>query len=382
VATLASLALRCYDSSMRCASCGYKNDLGATTCQLCSHKLGEAPRTGFMLGSGPDPNAGNVGGATATRRFGSNVERHYVVPSVGDYIKLEPAFTYLIGRDESCRIRIGSPHVSRKHAEIHFEGTPPKAIVKDLGSQNGTRVNAQALPKEGTRELKDRDEIEVGGNKFLYCRLNPGESEKLLRGDVGETTVVGGGEDSDPNAATIDEESADLRGNVAIMPLSEVLKRLDTLKATGVLMVDAEGAQGVLQLQGGKPVGGMFGGSAGAQAAVAISKITKGKFRFEAAEAPEPPPTPESQRPTQKMSVTQPPSGLPAAKPAVPPAGPRPAVAPPTAPRPAAPLPPPRPAAPPPGAAPPPRPAAPPPPRPQAPPGPPKPPPPKPPGAP
>ena len=376
----------------KCPNCGYKNSFNALNCQLCNHDLSSAPQTGRPLGG--DPNV-VFGAGLTTRRFAGATERYYMVPMVGDQVKLEPGFTYLIGRDVACQIRVSSPKASRKHAELKFEGNPPKPIVKDLGGQNGTRVNGQPLPKEGTHELQDHDDVEVGDVHLTYRKLAPGESEKMLREEAGETTMPSMAVPSkaDYEAATTDgEEEAAVMGNAAIIPLADILKRLEALRATGKLVVESGNLKGFVQLQGGRTVGGSFGGASGPQAAAAVAALTTGRFRFEAAEQEAAPQPPESTRPTVRMApMAQPP--LPAAQPSARPTGPvaRPGAAPgqPAPPRPAGPPvpaprpvaapgqgapPPPRPAAPPSRPAPPPgapRPAAPPPPRPNPPPKPP-----------
>lgn len=318
----------------RCSNCGYKNDFNAQNCQLCSAKLGEPPRR--VIGAEPDIGHGAGSGPSTKRILGGASERHYMVPTVGDHVKLEPGFSYLMGRDQSCRIRVGSPKVSRKHAEIIFQGEPSKPFVKDLGGQNGTRVNGEAIPKEGTRELKDWDEIEVGDVKIVYRKLAPGEAERVLRQDAGESTEAGiayspmGGLD---DTAADESSEAAIRGDATFIPLSQVLRRLEELKATGLLTVEATGQAGFLTIQGGKALGGTFAGQSGPAAAAAVSRLTTGKFRFEAADTGEgAAPSPESTRPTQKMAPLPAPSGL--GTPAAPPRPP--------APRPGAPTPPPQ----------------------------------------
>lgn len=68
----------------------------------------------------------------------------------------------IIGRDESARLRIPLPSVSRKHCELSIDDE--ELIVKDLGSANGTYVNG-AKVKE--RELSPGDLLTVGGVVFV-----------------------------------------------------------------------------------------------------------------------------------------------------------------------------------------------------------------------
>jgi hypothetical protein len=60
-----------------------------------------------------------------------------------------------------------------------------------------------------------------------------------------------------------------------------VLKRLETLKATGMLMLEAGGAKGALRLEGGKAVAGSYAGLKDQAAIGAARALAEGKFRFE-----------------------------------------------------------------------------------------------------
>lgn len=53
--------------------------------------------------------------------------------------------SFRIGRDESCELFIDDPLVSRRHAEVRFEDG--RWWVIDLGSRNGTRLDAQPVDR-------------------------------------------------------------------------------------------------------------------------------------------------------------------------------------------------------------------------------------------
>ncbi|MDX2038259.1 MAG: FHA domain-containing protein [Isosphaeraceae bacterium] len=65
----------------------------------------------------------------------------------------------LIGRDESCGLRIVAASVSRMHAAIDM--IDDRVILRDLGSTNGTRLNDLEFQNE-SRELRDGDRIGIG----------------------------------------------------------------------------------------------------------------------------------------------------------------------------------------------------------------------------
>ncbi|MBT4162003.1 MAG: FHA domain-containing protein, partial [Gammaproteobacteria bacterium] len=68
-----------------------------------------------------------------------------------------------IGRALECDISILEPALSRKHAELELDGD--KLIARDLGSVNGTWVNAEKI--EGEVELKDGDRLQFDKIKFI-----------------------------------------------------------------------------------------------------------------------------------------------------------------------------------------------------------------------
>ena len=51
--------------------------------------------------------------------------------------------TNTIGRFESCHIKLKTPHISKRHAEI--EVSEASLVIKDLGSRNGTSVNGKRI---------------------------------------------------------------------------------------------------------------------------------------------------------------------------------------------------------------------------------------------
>lgn len=71
--------------------------------------------------------------------------------------------TVLIGRDPVAQVRLVDNRVSRRHASI--ETADGCAVLRDLGSTNGTCVNGAPV-REHT--LSDRDVISVGGVELRY----------------------------------------------------------------------------------------------------------------------------------------------------------------------------------------------------------------------
>jgi DNA-binding winged helix-turn-helix (wHTH) protein len=79
----------------------------------------------------------------------------------------------VIGRDESCAVRIDAPRVSRRHACIRVRGT--EASIEDLGSKNGTFLRGHKLTAPAP--LEEGDEIGVGGARFTFqAAYGPGST--------------------------------------------------------------------------------------------------------------------------------------------------------------------------------------------------------------
>jgi len=86
----------------------------------------------------------------------------------GKKLKL-PEAEVVIGRDESCQIRLASDDVSRRHCLL----TPAAdgLIVRDLGSRNGTYVNETLVESEA--RLEPGDQLRVGPMTFRVSGRKP-----------------------------------------------------------------------------------------------------------------------------------------------------------------------------------------------------------------
>jgi anti-anti-sigma factor len=90
---------------------------------------------------------------------------------------------FLIGRDRSCDLRLGSPMVSKLHAAI--EHKVDGIVLQDLGSTNGTILNGRVLKNDETR-LNEGDRIQVGPLVATLCvgppRVETGKVDELVAG--------------------------------------------------------------------------------------------------------------------------------------------------------------------------------------------------------
>jgi predicted component of type VI protein secretion system len=286
----------------KCIQCGYNNDASAPSCSLCGAKL-SAARTGERkadsgiqeprLWQSGRPRALAERTTAAREQSRIDVERHFIVPPVGEPLKLEPGPPIVIGREESCDIRLVSTNVSRRHAEVRWIDKPARPTIRDLGSQNGTLLNGIKI--ESTEQgLTDGDRIQIGDLQATYRRVPAGVPDSSVRADVAADST----DEMPAVGSALDEpavEAAGLTGDATILPIPEVLKRLSLLRAWGRLEVEVDGARGHLVIENGRPTSATYAGVEGPPAVAAITSLVTGRFRFDGTA---PPRVPESQKRT------------------------------------------------------------------------------------
>jgi anti-anti-sigma factor len=90
---------------------------------------------------------------------------------------------FVIGRDQSCQLRLGSPMVSKFHAAI--ERKEGGIVVQDLGSTNGTILNGRVLNSTEST-LNEGDRIQIGPIVATLCvgqpRAEVGKVDEMVAG--------------------------------------------------------------------------------------------------------------------------------------------------------------------------------------------------------
>ena len=83
-------------------------------------------------------------------------------PSTGERFILDiPEVT--IGRDPNCEVFLHDRTVSRRHAHLSIQGG--RAVIEDLGSLNGTWVDAAIV---SSSELFNGSTIQIGTFKMIF----------------------------------------------------------------------------------------------------------------------------------------------------------------------------------------------------------------------
>ena len=90
-------------------------------------------------------------------------------PDAGKMIRIERA-SVVIGRHDADVV-LDDPEVSRRHAQLDLHGG--KAVVRDLGSTNGTFVDER---KVAEAEIANQGEFRVGATRLMLILTDSGET--------------------------------------------------------------------------------------------------------------------------------------------------------------------------------------------------------------
>jgi Inner membrane component of T3SS, cytoplasmic domain len=74
----------------------------------------------------------------------------------------------IIGRSPDCHITIDDPLLSRQHVKISVVGD--SAIMQDMGSRNGSRLNGKVIAD--AQPLTDGDRIRLGTQELVFFRVH------------------------------------------------------------------------------------------------------------------------------------------------------------------------------------------------------------------
>jgi adenylate cyclase len=90
------------------------------------------------------------------------------------FLVLDDGETLEVGRDPGCGLVVEDPRVSKRHARLRWTGAG--WALEDLGSKNGTTVNAERA--QGA-ELRDGDAVSLGGLPARFERLTDAQAAAL-----------------------------------------------------------------------------------------------------------------------------------------------------------------------------------------------------------
>ncbi len=136
---------------VRVCDCGVKNPVQARRCSACGEDIS-------MIIPSLD---------IASAEVATSAVQQYLLSS------LDGAFAYkikegttIIGREKEMREYLSTkPYVSRKHAELNLDSATGILSIKNCNTTNYTFVNNTMISGDVSLELKDGDEVGLGGNE-------------------------------------------------------------------------------------------------------------------------------------------------------------------------------------------------------------------------
>ncbi len=146
----------------------------------------------------------------------------------------------VIGRGGELDIVLVEDMVSRKHAKINTQGG--KIVIQDLGSTNGTFVNGEKIKRA---RLKEGDRVLIGTS--ILKLISAAEAKNQLSGtreQVNATLEAIGRSGAGKTDVT--------KGEIADLPLPDVLTLISSNKKSGVLEVRGDSDEGRVYFKGGR----------------------------------------------------------------------------------------------------------------------------------
>jgi hypothetical protein len=177
--------------------------------------------------------------------------------------KLDPEFTYVIGRDENVSICLPDDSVSRKHATVLFE--QGSFIIEDARSLNGTYVNGRCIT---STRLRSNDVIQIG--PFLFRVLTTGEGDPAPNCGVSLSS----------DTRHLPSLPGPLSCRLAPTDVAELLLFINRTQRTGVITLRYDRWSGRLVVQAGDVVHARAGKAVGDEALAILLKVDGGYFHF------------------------------------------------------------------------------------------------------
>lgn len=177
--------------------------------------------------------------------------------------KLNPEFTYVIGRDENVSICLPDDSVSRKHATILHE--KDQFIIEDARSLNGTYVNGRCIT---STRLRSNDVIQIG--PFLFRVHAAEEHEAAPECGVSLTS----------DTRHLPSLPGPLSCRVGPTDISELLLFLNRTARSGVATIRYDRWAGRMFITNGEVVHCRAGKAVGDEALKILLRIEQGYFHF------------------------------------------------------------------------------------------------------
>jgi hypothetical protein len=203
---------------------------------------------------------------------------YYLVSAARRAHRLRPDRSYVFGREEGVDIVLQDALVSRRHAELIWNGDGWWE-VKDLGSRNGVFVNGNRIP--GPTRMDDGTQLQVGGQVYRLHMLPPGGDPASLGSQAPQISNL---ETMGPgfNLQDIANQGATFTGEVTGGGVLDLLQFFQATNKTGRLDLVGGANLASVWVNNGNPTHATFDASQGIDALISLAKSPPPRFAFHA----------------------------------------------------------------------------------------------------
>jgi Domain of unknown function (DUF4388)/FHA domain len=185
-----------------------------------------------------------------------------------------------IGRADNNSIVITEPRVSRHHAQVEWQDSGNCFIFFDLGSANGTFLNAQKLTPLIPHQLHDWDKIRVASAVFTVRFVDDpsviqNEFKELRRRVHREMTEV-----IDMESIKAEKAQPAFSGDLEHLCPIELFQMIEIGRKTGMLTMKTDIGDGEYSILAGRIVTAKFNEVHGEKAVFEALKSSHGPFAF------------------------------------------------------------------------------------------------------
>lgn len=273
-------------SRIKCPKC--LRSTAASVRNLCLYCGAELPRSDAFeeprkLGEGAAP------------RFRPQADDrvHWLLPEIGEPIQVPPGLLFVMGRDPHASLVIGAADVSRQHAELQWEGSPPRPLLAEVRSTEGTFLNDARVEAGAPRPVRSGDRIRLGPRfTLVYQHVTEREMDKALRERGSEETrkfTLPGRPTAALRAAPPPVASGvPAWGDLEEVPAAKLLQRHHEERSDGLLSFFDGDMTGEMLLEGGKCTEARCGSLSGREVLEHFVRLQRGAFFFRPGPAPLP----------------------------------------------------------------------------------------------
>lgn len=194
----------------------------------------------------------------------------FLLTAHGRLLELAPG-TFVLGRGADCDLVLSDAACSRQHARLSIPAAGP-ATVEDLGSRNGTHLNARRLRRVET--LRGGDRLRTGTTIFVFLERRPATERESVGAAEVETLFLG----AERSVVGGDGSEAEFSGRLSALGLLELLQLLIRGERTGVLALKFPDGEAEVTLLDGRLADARFSGVRGIPALFAVALKREGVF--------------------------------------------------------------------------------------------------------